>query len=83
MEQRERNSAEKAALLMSSFDARFRAIHVTFHPIGLLAEIAGKSSNVAFAARQVFRNHQVQSDKADTIVTVIDCMVPFMLLDFL
>ena len=73
MEQKELSSPEKAALLMSTFDSHFLSIHATFHPTGLPGEIAGKSSNVAFAAREVFRRHHGESEKASTIITVIDC----------
>jgi hypothetical protein len=50
-------------------------MRATFHPSGLPDEIAGKSSNVAFAAHEIFRNHQAEGDKSDTIITVIDCKV--------
>jgi hypothetical protein len=75
MEQKELHSAEKATLLMSAFDSRFLAISATFHPTGLPGEIAGKSSNVAFAAREIFRQHLGESEKDNTIITVIDCKV--------
>jgi hypothetical protein len=76
MEQKEKNSAEKASLLTSSFGSRFLAVHTTYHPSGLPGEIAGKSSNIAFAAREIFRRHRTDCDKADTIITVIDCKYP-------
>jgi hypothetical protein len=75
MEQKERDSAEKASLLISNFASHFASIRATFHPIGLPGEIAGKSSNVAFAAHEIFRTHQTEGDKTDTIITVIDCKV--------
>jgi hypothetical protein len=73
MEQKERASAEKAFILTSSFASKFLEIRATFHPTGLAGEIAGKSSNVAFAAQEIFRNCHSECDKSDTIITVIDC----------
>jgi hypothetical protein len=73
MEQKETGSVDKASLLMSSFGPRFRSVRATFHPAGLLGEVAGKSSNVAFAARQIFRNLPGENEKANTIITIIDC----------
>jgi hypothetical protein len=75
MEQKEANAGEKAKSLMSAFDARFLSVRATYHPPDLPGEIAGKSSNVAFAAREVFRRHVGESEKASTIITVIDCML--------
>jgi hypothetical protein len=73
MEQREVHSAKKAEILMSAFESRFLAVRATYHPFGLPGEIAGKSSNVAFAACEVFRRYNGESEKANTIITVIDC----------
>jgi hypothetical protein len=82
MEQKERNSDEKATLLISGFESKFLAMHATFHPSGLEGEIAGKSSNVAFAAQEIFRHHRGECEKADTIITVIDCKLFGFFLDF-
>jgi hypothetical protein len=83
MEQKEKTSAEKASLLTSNFTSRFLAIHTTFHPSGLPGEIAGKSSNVSFAAHEIFRQHRMEGNKTDTIITVIDCKVSrFHFLEF-
>jgi hypothetical protein len=76
MEQKEQGSAEKASALIASFESEFLACRATYHPSGLPGEIAGKSSNVAFAANDIFRQHKADSEKMDTIITVIDCKNP-------
>jgi hypothetical protein len=73
MEQKEESSESKAATLVSLFQKGFAAVRTTFHPPNLAGEIAGKSSNVAFAARQVFHDHQHNPEKTDVIITIIDC----------
>lgn len=73
MEQKEQKSPEKASVLISSFESKFLAVRATFHPSGLPGEIAGKSSNVAFAANDIFRQHKADSEKMETIITVVDC----------
>jgi hypothetical protein len=74
MEQKEAGVAEKAAKLASAFEPSFRHIHATFHPANLPGEIAGKSSNVAFAARHIMEVHRAELDSGhcDVIVTVMD-----------
>jgi hypothetical protein len=73
MEQKEAGSDTKAATLISTFQDNFAAIRATFHPCDLPGEIAGKSSNVSYAAREIFRAHQANPTKLDVVVTVIDC----------
>ncbi|GIK00779.1 hypothetical protein Aspvir_004808 [Aspergillus viridinutans] len=79
MEQKEAGVAEKAAKLASAFEPSFRHIHATFHPADLPGEIAGKSSNVAFAARHVMEVHRAELDSGhcDVIVTVMDADTHF------
>ncbi|KIW03718.1 uncharacterized protein PV09_05027 [Verruconis gallopava] len=72
MEKKEAGSEAKAATLISAFEDEFAEIRATFHPSDIPGEIAGKSSNVSFAARQIFRDHQESADKLDVIITVID-----------
>ena len=72
MEQKETGSPVKAASLIAAFENQFLAIQSTFHPPDLPAEVAGKGSNVAFAARIVFERHQMEHNKNDVIITVID-----------
>lgn len=73
MEQKEDGSDSKAATLVSLFESNFAAVHPTFHPANLPGEIAGKSSNVSYAARQIFHDHQLNPGKFDVVMTVIDC----------
>lgn len=72
MELKETNSASKAAFLISSFQNRFLEVRATFHPNNLPGEIAGKSSNVAFAAREMFKHHRLDENRGNIIITVID-----------
>ncbi|KAH1906659.1 hypothetical protein KXV57_005284 [Aspergillus fumigatus] len=79
MEQKEAGVAEKAAKLALAFEPSFRHIHATFHPANLPGEIAGKSSNVAFAARHIMEVHraELESGHCDVIVTVMDADTHF------
>ncbi|KAF7591868.1 hypothetical protein BBP40_000910 [Aspergillus hancockii] len=74
MEQKEDGAVEKAAQLSSMYERSFRRIHSTFHPAGLPGEIAGKSSNVAFAARHIAQLYRtaVTSGTCEVIITVMD-----------
>lgn len=74
MEQKETEAPEKAAKLVSSFEKSFRGIHTTFHPTGLEGEIAGKSSNVAYAARRIVELHRpdINSNGCNVVITVMD-----------
>jgi hypothetical protein len=72
MEQKEEGSDEKAVTLVSLFERSFAAVRTTFHPPDLPGEIAGKSSNVSWAARQIFRGNEFNLDKINVVITVID-----------
>lgn len=72
MEQQETGSDTKAASLISLFQNEFRAVRATFHPRNLPGEIAGKSSNVSFAAREIFSVHRSDPGILDVVITVID-----------
>ncbi|KAL5340616.1 glycosyl transferase family group 2-domain-containing protein [Aspergillus crustosus] len=74
MEQKEIRAAGKAESLMSSYEKSFSSIQATFHPSELPLEIAGKSSNVAFAARHIAQVHQadLDSNTSDVLLTVMD-----------
>lgn len=74
MEQKETTSGEKAAHLVSAFEKSFLHIRPTFHPSGIQGEIAGKSSNVAFAARRIVEIHhaELKMDCCNVVVTVMD-----------
>jgi hypothetical protein len=70
MEEKEYAARDKANRLLSEFEKRFRSIKSTYHPVDLPGEIAGKSANVAWAARKIIDDHVEHSD--NVIITVID-----------
>ncbi|KAJ5669857.1 hypothetical protein N7462_010927 [Penicillium macrosclerotiorum] len=74
MEQKEVAAMEKATHLVASFEKAFLHIRSTFHPPGIQGEIAGKSSNVACAARCIIEIHrtELQMDCCNVVVTVMD-----------
>lgn len=72
MEQKESDAHDKAAKLLSAFEGSFLDIQSTFHPSSLPGEIAGKSSNVAFAARHIVQVHRAELSASNVIVTVMD-----------
>lgn len=73
MEQKETEATDKAQKLISNFEKSFH-VRSMFHPAGLQGEIAGKSSNVAFAARQIVHVHcaELSTGSCNVIITVID-----------
>lgn len=76
MEQKEAIAADKAGHLVSTFEHCFLDIHTTFHPAGIKGEIAGKSSNVACAARRIMEVYrtELKVDCCNVMVTVMDGM---------
>jgi len=54
MEEREKESQEKAKILTDRFKGKFFHIHSTFHPPNIEGETAGKSSNTRWGAKRVF-----------------------------
>ncbi|KAJ5737737.1 uncharacterized protein N7483_002862 [Penicillium malachiteum] len=74
MEQKEVTALDKAAHLVSKFEHSFLHIRPTFHPAGIQGEIAGKSSNVAFAANRIVEIHHadLNGDSCNIMVTVMD-----------
>jgi hypothetical protein len=83
MEEKEKGAPEKAKELMARFGNSFYAIHATFHPVDLPGEIAGKSSNVAYAAREItsLHRHELREGNCKVVITVMDgIMLLFILL---
>lgn len=80
MEEKEQQAHEKAKKLMASFGNSFYAIHATFHPVGLPGEIAGKSSNVAYAAREItnLHRHELSEGNCKVVITVMDGILLFL-----
>ncbi|KAJ5177254.1 uncharacterized protein N7482_003131 [Penicillium canariense] len=74
MEQKETTATVKASHLVAMFEKSFLHIRPTFHPTGIQGEIAGKSSNVACAARSIVEIHrpELKMDCCNVVVTVMD-----------
>lgn len=77
MEQREHNAEIKAARLVNEFAKKFRSIDYTIHPADIPGELAGKGSNMAWAARKLSEKY-ASGQRKDVIVTGIDggCSAP-------
>ena len=71
MEQREAGADLKALELINDYAKQFRYMDFTVHPPDLPGELAGKGSNVNWAARKLSERYPVSSRK-DVIVTGID-----------
>ncbi|KAJ3367407.1 hypothetical protein HDU91_001458 [Kappamyces sp. JEL0680] len=70
MEEGEAEGYDKARALMEKFASNFLSITSTHHPRGLPNEIRGKSSNTAWAAREVIE--QLGGPRHNVILTVMD-----------
>jgi hypothetical protein len=71
MEQREHNAETKATRFTNEFAKKFRSIDFTVHPADIPGELAGKGSNMAWAARKLSEKYNLGQRK-DVIVTGID-----------
>jgi hypothetical protein len=71
MEQRESNADTKALRFINEFQKKFRSIDFTIHPSDIPGELAGKGSNMAWAARKLSEKYSIGQRK-DVIVTGID-----------
>jgi hypothetical protein len=70
MEAREGGAQAKARLLMAEFEGRLAGVHATFHPADIAGEVAGKSSNEAWAARWA-RRHLLTRPGWDLYATTV------------
>jgi hypothetical protein len=70
MEESEKEATDKALLLIKKYKGAFSDISYTLHPAGRPGEIRGKSSNVAWAAREMVRKYE--SSRSEDILTVMD-----------
>ena len=68
MEQTEDKHRTKALMLMAEFEDNFAKMMYTVHPSNIKGEMAGKASNVNFAARECYNT----VDASSTIVTISD-----------
>lgn len=75
MEQREHNAETKATRFTNEFSKKFRSIDFTVHPSDIPGELAGKGSNMAWAARKLSEKYSIGQRK-DVIVTGIDGKCP-------
>lgn len=73
MEQRDPEGESTATALILSFATSFRNISYTLHPSDISGEVAGKSSNVSWAARQLSHNYVDSESRKNCIITVMDC----------
>ncbi|EAQ93648.1 hypothetical protein CHGG_01883 [Chaetomium globosum CBS 148.51] len=71
MEQREHNAEAKAIRFTNEFAKKFRSIDFAIHPSDIPGELAGKGSNMAWAARKLSEKYNLGQRK-DVIVTGID-----------
>jgi hypothetical protein len=69
MEETEAEAEEKANMLIADYSDKFYELRYTIHPAGRKDEIRGKSSNVAWAARQMAR---IGGRHDNEIMTVMD-----------
>jgi hypothetical protein len=70
MEEAEKEAPQKAKDLISKYQDQFNDITYTLHPVGRPGEIRGKSSNVAWASREMVR--QCGGPRVEEIFTVMD-----------
>lgn len=70
MEESEKGATQKAHGLIKKYLNQFYDITMTLHPSGRPGEIRGKSSNVAWAAKEMVR--QAGGPRVEDIITVMD-----------
>ncbi len=73
MEQRDPDAQTSANALIDAFAPRFHNMAFTLHPGDIPGEVAGKSSNVSWAARQMSHNYVDRESRANCVITVMDC----------
>ncbi|KAH8890815.1 hypothetical protein GQ53DRAFT_649750 [Thozetella sp. PMI_491] len=71
MEQRESGADLKALELINDYAKKFRYMDFTIHPSDIPGEVAGKGSNVNWAARKLSERYPLAS-RTDVIITGID-----------
>lgn len=73
MEQRDPEAKSTAEALIKIFEKSFHSISYILHPGDISGEVAGKSSNVSWAARQLSHNYVDTQSRRNCIITVMDC----------
>lgn len=76
MEQRDSEAKTQAETLITQFRDSFHAMSYTLHPGDIEGEVAGKSSNVSWAARQLSHNYVDTESRRNCVITVMDCEFP-------
>ena len=73
MEAREQDSTSKAHTLIDLYSAKFLEITYTSHPPNIPGESAGKSSNLAWASRDIASRLAGDVERQErTVITVLD-----------
>ena len=72
MEQRDPDAESTATQLILVFATSFRNISFTLHPGDISGEVAGKSSNVSWAARQLSHNYVDSDSRKNCVITILD-----------
>jgi len=72
MEEKEEKAEVKAASLISTFESQFFRMSYTMHPEGIPGESQGKSSNEAWAAKEISRQYTDELVRKNTIITTMD-----------
>lgn len=74
MEEREQIATEKAEKLTAMYQDKFKHILQTYHPKDIPGEVAGKSSNEAWAARKAYHTlvHGYGYDMNRMVITIMD-----------
>ena len=73
MEQRDPDAQATAESLINTFKDSFHNMSYTLHPGDIEGEVAGKSSNVSWAARQLSHNYVDTESRRNCVITVMDC----------
>ena len=86
MEQRDPGAKSQAENLIQHFNEAFHSMSYTLHPGDISGEVAGKSSNVSWAARQLSHNYVDTESRKNCIITIMDCeyhvRYPFVFTNF-
>ncbi|CAK4024836.1 hypothetical protein AC578_2731 [Lecanosticta acicola] len=72
MEEKEEKAASKAAAICGTFEKSFYRMSYTVHPSNIPGEAQGKSSNEAWAAREIMEDYPDELTRQNTIITTMD-----------
>lgn len=77
MEERDPTAQRTSEYLLNAFEGVFHSIQCTLHPSDISGEVAGKSSNVSWAAKELTRRYVDSLARDDCVITVMDCMFSY------